>query len=53
MSTALSPLSLYATPLSLASRADAAACSRFASLLHVGGSGRDQVEREGKLLACS
>jgi hypothetical protein len=53
MSTTLSHLSLHATSLRLASRDDAAACSLFAGLLHVVGSGRDQVEREGKLLACS
>jgi hypothetical protein len=42
-----------ATPLRLAGRADAVACSWFAGLLRVGGSGGDQVEREDKLFACS
>jgi hypothetical protein len=42
-----------ATPLRLAGRADAVACSWFAGLLRAGGSGGDQVEREDKLFACS
>jgi hypothetical protein len=53
ISTTLSPLCLRATLLRLAGRANAAACSQFVGLLRVGGSWRDQVEREGKLLAWS
>jgi hypothetical protein len=42
----------YATLLRLADRSNVTACSRFAGLLRMGGSERDKVEREGKLLAC-